>query len=233
MVKSETAGPSGQPNRPLTDIAYEQLEERIVTLQLPPGSALSEGALVRALGIGRTPVREALQRLAREGLVAILPRRGIVVSGIDAARQLELLLLRREVERLMASLAAERASESERERFRAIAVGMRDAARRNDDVQFMRLDSELNALLAAACRNEYVRRAMALMAGLSRRFWYRHYREVSDLPLCARLHADLADAAGTGGIPAAAAASDRLMDYVERFTSASLEAASDPSTSSG
>lgn len=224
MVKSEPPMQAASATRPLTDIAYEQLEERIVTLQLPPGSALSEGALVRALGIGRTPVREALQRLAREGLVAILPRRGIVVSEIDVQQQLELLLLRREVERLMAALAAERADQAERARFQGIAAGMREAAKGNDDVQFMRFDSELNALLAEVCRNQYVRRAMALMAGLSRRFWYRHYREVSDLPLCARLHADLADAVGAGAVTEAAAASDRLMDYVERFTRASLEA---------
>lgn len=224
MVTSEPAMPAETANRPLTDLAYERLEERIVTLQLPPGGVLSEGALVRALGIGRTPVREALQRLAREGLVVILPRRGIVVSKIDAQQQLELLLLRREVERLMASLAAARSSAAERERFRAVAAGMREAASRNDDVQFMRFDSELNALLAEVCRNEYVHRAMALMAGLSRRFWYRHYREVSDLPLCARLHADVADAVGAGAEAAAAAASDRLMDYVESFTRASLDA---------
>lgn len=224
MVTSEPAMPAETANRPLTDLAYERLEERIVTLQLPPGGVLSEGALVRALGIGRTPVREALQRLAREGLVVILPRRGIVVSKIDAQQQLELLLLRREVERLMAALAAARSSAAERERFRAVAAGMRDAAKGNDDVQFMRFDSELNALLADVCRNEYVHRAMALMAGLSRRFWYRHYREVSDLPLCARLHADVADAVGAGAEAAAAAASDRLMDYVESFTRASLDA---------
>lgn len=224
MSVAEKTMPERSQYRSLTDTAYARLEEQIVTLQLPPGSALSEGALVEALGIGRTPVREALQRLAREGLVEIMPRRGIVVSGIDVQRQLELLQLRREVERLMARLAAERAAECERGQFREMAGRMREASTANDDVKFMRSDSELNALLAQVCRNEYVQGAMALMAGLSRRFWYRHYKEVSDLPLCARLHADLADAVAEGGEEKAAAASDRLMDYVESFTRASLEA---------
>lgn len=209
--------------RSLTDSAYEQLEERIVTLQLPPGSVLSEGSLVRALGIGRTPIREALQQLAREGLVVIMPRRGVVVAEINVQRQLELLRLRREVERLMVRLAAQRATPDERKRFRAIAAGMRKAAKTNDDVQFMRFDLELNTLLAEACRNEYVRRAMSLMSGLSRRFWYVHYKEVSDLPLCARLHADVADAVKAGDPDKAAATSDRLVDYVETFTRASLD----------
>ncbi len=86
----------------LTDRAYGELEERIVTLQLEPGAVLSETTLAQQLGFGRTPVREALQRLAREGLVVIFPRRGILVSEIDVKRQLALLEVRRERERRMA-----------------------------------------------------------------------------------------------------------------------------------
>ena len=68
------------PAQSLTDRAYADLEEMIVTLKLAPGSAVSEQELANYLGIGRTPIREALQRLARERLVSILPRRGIIVS---------------------------------------------------------------------------------------------------------------------------------------------------------
>ena len=203
-----------------TEEAYAAIEERIVTLALAPGENLSEGALVEALGIGRTPVREALQRLAREGLVEILPRRGVVVSEIDVASQLELIAVRRELERLMARLAAERANPAERRRFKEIASGMRTAATAEDDVTFMRLDRELNQLVAGTCRNTYAKRSMELTFGLSRRFWYRHYKAVLDLPLCAELHAALADAIASADRPAATAASDELMDYIEAFTRA-------------
>ena len=98
----------------LTDRAYRELEEMIVTLQLSPGTVLSEQALSARLKIGRTPIREALQRLARDGLVVIMPRRGIMVSEINLRLQLRLLEVRRELERLMASLAAERATPDER-----------------------------------------------------------------------------------------------------------------------
>ena len=74
----------------LTDKAYQHVEEMIVTLQLPPGSAISELTLSKRLGMSRTPVGEALQRLAREGLVMILPRRGIIVSDLNAKQQLHL-----------------------------------------------------------------------------------------------------------------------------------------------
>lgn len=71
------------PPEPLTGQAYRLLEEQIVTLRIVPGEVLSEYALAEQLGLGRTPIREALQRLAGEGLVAILPRKGILVTQTD------------------------------------------------------------------------------------------------------------------------------------------------------
>src|SRR5262249_44464891 len=94
----------------LTEKAYRQIEELIVTLQIPPGTVVSEAQLSERLAIGRTPIREALQRLARERLVVVLPRRGIMVSEINVRTQLRLLEVRRELERLIARSAARRAS---------------------------------------------------------------------------------------------------------------------------
>ena len=101
----------------LTDRAYRELEELIVTLQLEPKAVLSETALSQDLGIGRTPIREALQRLAREGLVMILPRKGILVSEINPRKQLLLLAVRREIERLLARASATRLTDIERQQF--------------------------------------------------------------------------------------------------------------------
>jgi DNA-binding GntR family transcriptional regulator len=208
----------------LTDKAYAELEERIVTLALPPGQVLSENALAASLGIGRTPIREALQRLAREGLIVILPRRGVMVSEINVRSQLELLRVRRELERLMAQLASKRATAEEKARFKELAKAMNLCARKDDDVGFMRLDRELNLLISRACRNEFAQRAMGLTHGLSRRFWYMHYKQVLDLPRCAKLHAALAAAIGEGDAEKAMQASDDLLDYIESFTRAALDA---------
>ncbi len=213
-------------NGSLTDRAYREIEELIVTLQLAPGAVLTEAVLAERLGIGRTPVREALQRLGREGLVVILPRRGILVSEINVGDQLRLLEVRRELERLMARSAADRASDAERAEFTEIAEGMRAAAETDDGIAFMRLDRALNLLVAEAARNSYASRAMGLMHGLSRRFWFQHYQEVADLPHCAQLHADLAMSIATRDRGGAAAASDRLLDYIEHFTRATLDAGS-------
>jgi len=206
----------------LTDKAYAQIEELIVTLQLPPGTVLSELVLADRLGIGRTPIREALQRLSRDGLVNILPRRGVLVSDIDLRSQLRLLEVRRELERLMARGAAERASAEERAQFSEIAAGMRRASNNEDDISFMRLDQQFNTLVSLAARNEFASRSMGLMHGLSRRFWYQHYKEAADLPLCARLHAGVAEAIAKRDPDKAAEASDKLVSYIESFARSTL-----------
>ena len=190
----------------------------IVTLRIAPGAAVSEQELAGNLGIGRTPIREALQRLAREGLVSILPRRGILVSPIDVKRQLRLLEVRRELERLIARSAARRATDEERREFEAIAHRFMESARVNDDVAFMRTDREFNELCSEASHNEFAAGAMSLMHSLSRRFWYHHYKQAADMPLTAKLHANIARAIARGDEEAAATASGKLLDAIEKFT---------------
>jgi DNA-binding GntR family transcriptional regulator len=206
----------------LTEQAYRLIEERIVTLRLKPGDVISEQILSATFKIGRTPIREALQRLAREGLVTVLPRKGILVSDINPRNQLLVLEVRREIERLLSRAGAERANQQQRDRFTEIAQGMDRAAKSNDDIAFMRLDRELNRLMIEAAHNDYAARSMKLLQGLSRRFWYMHYRDAADLPLCARLHANQARAIAQGNGEAAARATDKLMDYVENFTRATV-----------
>jgi DNA-binding GntR family transcriptional regulator len=206
----------------LTDRAYAEIEELIVTLQLAPGAPVSEAELCARLAIGRTPVREALQRLARENLVEIFPRRGIFVTDINVASQLRLLETRRELERLIARSAARRATDDERARLRALAVAFEAAARANDDVNFMRIDRDFNLLCSSAAHNEFAAGAMSLMHSLSRRFWYFHYKQAADMPLTAKLHADIARAIATGNEERAAKASDRLLDAIARFTRATV-----------
>lgn len=213
--KKDAAADSGLS---LADRAYSDLEELIVTLRLVPGSAVSEAELSQRLGIGRTPIREALQRLARERLVTILPRRGIIVSEINVKSQLRLLEVRREVERLVAKNAARRATPEQRTQFAEIARAFEKSAKSNDEVTFMRVDREFNELSVVASRNEFAAGAMGLMHALSRRFWYIHYKQAADMPLTAKLHADIARAIAAGDDKAAAGAMDRLLDNIERFT---------------
>ena len=180
--------------------------------------------LSRQLGIGRTPIREALQRLARESLVVILPRRGVMVSEINVRAQLRLLEVRGEVERLVARSAARRATPDERQQMADLARRFLQTVKNDDDRGFMRADREFNELLLAASKNEFAAGAMRLMQSLSRRFWYQHYKEAADLPETGKLHADIARAVAKGDEDAAAGATDRLLDKIRSFTRATVDA---------
>ena len=150
--------------------------------------------------------------------MSILPRRGIVVTEINVGSQLRLLEVRRELERLIARSAARRATDAERERFRELAKLFEKSAREDDDVNFMRTDREFNSLCSAASHNDFAAGAMGLMHSLSRRFWYIHYKQAADMPLTAKLHADIARAIADGDEERAAKASERLLDEIEKFT---------------
>jgi DNA-binding GntR family transcriptional regulator len=208
------------PTRPLslTAQAYELIEAQITHLELTPGAAISEAELSQRLGIGRTPVREALQRLAREHLVQILPQRGVLVSDIDIKRQLRLLETRREVERLVVCCAARRATEAERTRFEQLAVEFETAARTGNQIMFMRADKEFNDLSVKGARNEFAAGAMGLMHGLSRRFWFLHHKQANDLEKIAGLHAELSRAISLNDEAGAARALDALIDHNQAFT---------------
>ncbi len=118
--------------------------------------------------------------------------------------------------------AAKRASKDEYARFAALAELFETSGVANDDVEFLRADRDFNDLCLTAARNDFASGAMSLMNGLSRRFWYQHYKQAADLPLTARLHAGIAHAIAAADADGAAAALDRLLDNIELFTRATL-----------
>lgn len=203
----------------LADQARARLEEMIVSLELPPGSVWSEGQLSALLGIGRTPVREALQRLEGEHLVRILPRHGAQITDINPIEQLLLLELRRDLDRLIAAGAARRSTAPERARLLAMAERLEVLAENGEDVlAFLRHHYEIKSLLAQCARNPFVARAALPCYAISRRFYYLHHQEEPDLALAARKHAAVVRAVAAGDVAKATAASDALMDYIEAFT---------------
>ena len=204
----------------LNEEAYLCIEEMIVTLVLAPGSVVSEAMLSERIGIGHTPIREALQRLGREHLVQILPRRGVVVTAIDVGHQLQILETRRELDRLIARSAAARATMTEREAMTAIAQSMEAAVKAGDFVAFLRCDNEMNRQSSLSARNNVAAAAVAALHAASRRFWFYHHegREITTL----RLHVALARAMAAGKPEKAAEASDRLIDDLCDFTHGTL-----------
>lgn len=134
----------------LSDQAYAALKREIVSLELAPGAVLSEPELTVRLGIGRTPLREALQRLAEEDLVVVLPHRGTFVSPVGAADVQAVFELRVELDAFAARLAAERATSSQIEGLRLLVDGFAGEA--------AEFDREFHEGIAAAAHNPYLER---------------------------------------------------------------------------
>ena len=201
----------------LSEQAFNRLEEMIVRLELAPGSVWSELQLSELLGIGRTPVREALQRLETDHLIRILPRLGVQVTDINVTQQLLLLDVRRALERLVAMDAARRATPEERERLLRMADALEEMV--DDDVlKFLRFHYEIKRFIAECARNPYATAAIAPTHAMSRRFYFLHYRRAHDLPVAARHHASVIRAIALGEEKRAGEAADALMDYVEQLT---------------
>ena len=202
----------------LSDQAYSHIEEMIVTMQLAPETPVSEAQLSAFLGIGRTPIREAIQRLSREHLVTIVPKRGIFISDLNTQKQLRVLETRRELERLICKKAAKRASPEERKELERLAKDFRKAAKEKDDTLFRKADKELNDLTILAARNEFAAAAMSPLHGMSRRFWFGNFHQFAGVTEMANLHGALASAIAKGNETEAGQALDDLIDCVENFT---------------
>jgi len=209
----------------LAEKAYILLEEMIVTLKLPPGKVFSEADLSKAINIGRTPMRESLQRLAVDRLVTTIPRKGVMVTDVNITEHLALLETRRVLERLIASKAARRAHTDHREALRNCGSAMMEAAMEGDASSFMKLDREFDQILRVASRNAFAAQATEPLRAHCRRFWYvyRDNGNNGDLKESAQAHVDLMNAVADRDEERAAACSDKLMDYLEQFTRAALD----------
>ena len=105
---------TGTARNSLAEQAYRLLEEKLVTLQLAPGAMVSEGDLIDMTNIGRTPVREAIQRLAHQELFKVIPRKGLMVSPVSQSGMLNILETRKPLERLVVYRASLQAKDEQR-----------------------------------------------------------------------------------------------------------------------
>ena len=201
---------NGIAQEPAATRAYHALERMIVTLDLLPGSVVTEGALIDRLGLGRTPVREAIQRLAWEGLIEIRPRAGLAIAPLHSGDWLRVIDARRGLELLLARSAARFITRNAADFFHAAALAMQQAVISADVVAFLGADKALDEALAFAADNPFAARVAAPLQSHSRRFWYRYNAETG-LAESAEHHVALIRSILEGDEEGAAAEADRLM----------------------
>lgn len=195
--------------------AYLMLERDIVTLRLAPRQMLTEAQLIDRVGLGRTPVREAVQRLAWEGLMEIRPRAGVAIAALDPSDFAKVLDARRGIEQVLAGSAARYASSADDEAFTFVGEQMRKAAETGDVDLFLDADKAFDTVLSNAAANPYASRLASPLQTHSRRFWFRLKRPDS-FNLAVDRHLALIGAIMARDEVAAEKAADELIEHLGR-----------------
>jgi DNA-binding GntR family transcriptional regulator len=155
-----------------TQHAYERIKERIITTQMPPGAVIQETVLMAELGLGRTPIREALKLLEAEKLVVVSSRRGMFVTGVSISDLAEIQEIRSVLDPLCVRLAIARISAAELVEIRRLVAAAQAPTGNSDMAALMTLDRRFHALLAKAACNELLEAELEMLYNLSARIWY-------------------------------------------------------------
>jgi DNA-binding GntR family transcriptional regulator len=203
----------------LAERAYYLIRDRILTLVIAPGAAIHEERLCADLGLGRTPVREAIKRLESERLVVIYPRRGTFATEINTTDHALIADVRRQLEAHAAGRAAERANRADGEVLGRLRAGMAGLGR-EDLSELMRLDAAIHRAIYRASHNPYLEATLGQYYNLSLRLWYVFIDRVEDVGGHVAGHAPLIDAILGGD---AAEASRLAAAHVDGFEVAVVE----------
>lgn len=193
------------------DRAYLAIRDLIVSLELAPGAVIDERALMERLGLGRTPVREALRRLAHEQLVEVFPRRGMFVTNVDVRDLARISEVREALEPEAARLAAERATDAERDEL--LALG--DQIKRGADL--MALDERIHRAVYKAAHNDLLEKTLSEYYVLALRIWMIALERDEALESAVEAHRPLLNDIALGNGDRAA---ERMRAHVQDFEQA-------------
>src|SRR3954453_14675493 len=202
-----------------SQLAYRELERQIVTLELVPAALTTEAALIERVGLGRTPVREAIQRLAWEGLIEIRPRAGLAIASLRGGDWVRVLDARSGLEQVLARSAARNATAAAAEQFGAAARAMRSAASTGNVIAFLEADKALDEVMALAADNPFAARVATPLQTHSRRFWFR-YQSDTGLAAAAERHVALIRAILDGDVDNAGNEATQLIELLRLYAQA-------------
>ena len=233
VVRSE-GDREGRPSRRnrlnFFELAYQKIEELLVHCELKPGQFMTMLELQHITGFGRTPVHHAVNRLSADTLIIIRPRHGLHIAPIDLARERMLLALRRDMERFVIRLAADRASLSHRNQALHIERVLRERRARLTLDEFNSIDRRIDALVLDAAGEPFLVHTLRPLHTLYRRIGYIHHRFMpgqADLSGTIDHHLGILNAIANRRVEEAVKASDALIDYMgQMFTG--METGIDP-----
>ena len=205
---------STAPRGLLADRAYRELRDRLVTLRIAPGAPIDEDLIGRELKMGRTPVREAIKRLALENLVTVFPRRGTFASEINITDLAHVSDVRTQLEGHAAYRAAQRITEAQREELTGLLDELQ-ASRGNDDLAaLMELDARVHRFIYRCAANPFLEETLGRYFNLSLRIWYLVIDRLPHLFARVHEHQDVLLAISAGE---AETARDTLVGHIDTF----------------
>jgi len=213
------------------DRAYDRVEEMLVNCQLKPGRFLAMQDLQDLVALGRTPVHQAISRLAANTLVIVRPRHGVQIAPIDLARERGLLPLRRDTERFVIRLAAERSGPSERNQMLHLMRLLRGQREHMTINKFNAVDRRVDHLITAAAGEPFVEHTLRPLHTIFRRIGWLYHTQLAhrqNLQRSIDCHVDILDAVANRHVDHAIAASDKLIAFVDSMFDV-LEREIDPS----
>ena len=181
----------------LSEKAYRLIKQKVVTLELPPSAVIDEHVLMQELGLGRTPIREALQRLDSEGLVNIVPRRGTFVNDISVTDLQKIFELRIVLEGFCARLAAQRVTDDQLEKMEGVLEDL-EQMEDGDPRILMSIDKRFHRLLYLAADNEFMTGILNRQYDLSLRLWYLVLSRLTEVRHSIEQHFEVLDALKEG-----------------------------------
>lgn len=173
--------------------AYHLIKEKIITLELAPSSVIDEQALMKELGLGRTPIREALQRLSAEGLVNIVPRRGMFVTDISITDLQKIFEVRIVLTGFCARLAAQRGTTDQVAQMEQVLRGL-EQVQSGDYKVLIDIDRRFQRLMYQAAGNDILAESLDRLYDLSLRIWYLVLHQLGDVRDAIEQHRQVAEA---------------------------------------
>lgn len=204
ILKSDSAGVQVEDRAiSLNELAYLRFQQALITLRYKPGDYLNMAQVMVDLAVGRTPVNQAVHRLAAEGLLQVLPRKGVMVAPLSLDDALELIEVRLVNEQLCTRLAAARISPAQIAQLREINSRLATACQQRDSLAMMECDNQFHHLLAGIAANRRLMDILSIIHAQAQRFWATTLADSSHVEDVIREHSAIVDALEKGDTDAA------------------------------
>lgn len=206
-----------QNHKPLREIVYEELKRQIMVGEIAPGTRMMEVELAEEMGVSRTPVREAIRKLEKEGLVTIEPRRGAYASDISAKDMVDILEVRQDLEGMAAGIAAQKITDESRIELENIARIYKESVDKGDIDEIIKNDEAFHKYIVGLSENKTLIKMVSQVQELALRFRYIYYEDFSRFKNQPTEHMAIVDAIVNGDVNGARMSAEEHLAHLKDF----------------